>query len=372
MRASFTIAEILAACGGTLVRRGAWDAFCGVSTDSRTCQTGELFIPLSGERHDGHDFIPKAVSNGAKFIVSQKNIHIDGVQVIIVPDTTVAAAQLAQARWANPGAKLTNLAVTGTNGKTTVAFLVRSIINNAGFKCGLVGTVVYDTGSGLKESSLTTPDSLEIARLQAQMVESGAKYMITEASSHALSQNRLCCIDFKAAAFTNLTGDHLDYHKTEKQYLAAKTVLFENLSADSTAVLNKQSPASTEIAKKTKAKVMWFAVDEPADLTAQVKSMTTAGTVFELKYNGKSEVVNTPLLGRHNVSNLLTAAGLCLAAATATATPYDPGVNRRQANQAARIGNGVGTGELTARETRRLLEVRPCRPAEAVQATGLR
>jgi UDP-N-acetylmuramoyl-L-alanyl-D-glutamate--2,6-diaminopimelate ligase len=145
------------------------------------------------------------------------------------------------------------------------------------------------------------------------MVKAGAEYMVIEASSHALSQNRLAHIDFKAAAFTNLTGDHLDYHKTKEEYLAAKTKLFTALLPDATAVLNKQSPEAKQIAKATKAKIIWYAVDKQADIAAHIESLNINGTVFVLEYAGK-QTVRTSLPGWHNVSNALAAAGLCLAA----------------------------------------------------------
>jgi UDP-N-acetylmuramoyl-L-alanyl-D-glutamate--2,6-diaminopimelate ligase len=138
--------------------------------------------------------------------------------------------------------------------------------------------------------------------------------MVIEASSHALSQNRLFAINFKAAAFTNLAGDHLDYHKTEEHYLAAKTRLFQALSPDATAVLNKQSPHARQIAQKTNAKILWYAVDEPADITARIESTDINETVFLLQYAGQKQTVNTPLIGLHNVSNHAAATGLCLAA----------------------------------------------------------
>ena len=275
---------------------------------------GDVFVAISGTNCDGHDFIDKAIQNGAKFIVCEKPFNAKGVEVIQVEDSSEAAAILAQAARGNPASKLTNLAVTGTNGKTTVTFLVRCCLQTMGEKCGLIGTVIYDTGTGSSESSLTTPDCLTIAEAQEQMVKGGAKYMVIEASSHALSQNRLAGINFKAAAFTNLTGDHLDYHKTEKEYLAAKSVLFEKLSADATAVLNKESAQSEIIAGKTKAKKLWYAIDRPADLTAHIESMDITGTTFVLEYAGKKEKVKTPLLGRYNVSNHLAAAGLCIGA----------------------------------------------------------
>lgn len=203
-----------------------------ICSDSRFVRRGDVFVALKGTVYDGHDFIDKAVEAGAKYIVSQKLYDCDNAEVIIVEDSSKAAALLAQKIAGNPASKLTNLAVTGTNGKTTVAFLVQSVINTAGLKCGLIGTVQYDTGQNVTDAPLTTPDAFTIAKNQKQMIDAGMKFMIIEASSHALSQNRLTCIDFKAAAFTNLTGDHLDYHKTEKKYLAAKTILFEELAGD--------------------------------------------------------------------------------------------------------------------------------------------
>jgi UDP-N-acetylmuramoyl-L-alanyl-D-glutamate--2,6-diaminopimelate ligase len=297
-----------------------------VCVDSRVVQDGDIFVAVPGTVYDGHDFIDQAISNGAIFIVAEKpklsiEHRVSSIQVVTVEDSAQAAALLAQASRGKPASKLTNLAVTGTNGKTTVAYLVRSCIQVAGQKCGLIGTIIYDTGSATSQASLTTPDSLAIAEAQQQMASAGAKYMVIEASSHALSQNRLAGINFKAAAFTNLAGDHMDYHKTKEDYLAAKTKLFSALSPDATAVLNKQSPESQQIAEKTKAKIVWYAVDEPADIIAHVESMDLNGTTFRMEYapkssivNRQSSIVNTPLLGRHNVSNHLAAAGLCLAA----------------------------------------------------------
>ncbi len=295
----------------TLVSSNNAPALC---TDSRLAEAGGIFVALEGTACDGYDFINEAFGKGAKYIVSQKPYRCRQAEVIVVEDSAEAAAALAQARMGNPASRLTNLAVTGTNGKTTVAFFVRSCIQAAGRKCGLIGTVIYDTGSQTSQATLTTPDCLTIARQQSQMVRAGAEYMIIEASSHALSQNRLAHIGFKAAAFTNLTGDHLDYHKTKEEYLAAKTKLFTALSPDATAVLNKQSPEAKQIAEKTRAKIIWYAVDEQADIAAHIESLDINGTVFILEYAGERQTVKIPLLGWHNVSNSLAAAGLCIAA----------------------------------------------------------
>ena len=298
-----------------LVRSGNSPRLCD---DSRIVELGNIFVAVKGPNVDGHDFIPQVLAKGAKFIVFQSSTVVipaqAGIQVIAVPDSSFALATLAQAANGDPASRLTNLAVTGTKGKTTVTFLVRSCFQAAGEKCGLIGTVIYDNCIDVSPAPLTTPDCLTIAKSQAQMLKAGAKYMVIEASSHALDQNRLAAINFKAAAFTNLTGDHLDYHKTTENYLAAKSKIFESLSLDATAVLNKQSSYSKEIAAITKAKVFWFAVDENADLSAEIHSIDGSGTAFTLSYQGQSIRIKTPLLGRFNVANHLAAAGLCLAA----------------------------------------------------------
>jgi UDP-N-acetylmuramoyl-L-alanyl-D-glutamate--2,6-diaminopimelate ligase len=262
----------------------------GICVDSRAIVKGDIFVAVKGTVYDGHDFIDQAIDNGAEYIVSQRDKsgvehRASSIKTIVVDDSAEAAAVLAQARWGNPASRLTNLAVTGTNGKTTVAYLVRSCIQNAGQKCGLLGTVIYDTCSGDScDAALTTPDCLTIAAGQKEMLKNGAKFMVIEASSHALSQNRLAAVNFKAAAFTNLSGDHLDYHKTKEDYLAAKSILFSALLPDAVAVLNKQSPETESIARQTKAKILWYAIDEPADITAHIESMDISGTVFTLQY----------------------------------------------------------------------------------------
>ena len=291
----------------------------GLCLDSRLVKAGDIFVAVKGTVHNGCDFIDQAVANGAKYIVCQKRytqyaIRNTQYEIIVVENSAKAAAILAQAGNGNPASQLTNLAVTGTNGKTTVAYLVRSVIENAGEKCGLISTITYDTAAESCPATLTTPDCITIAEKQRQMLTAGAKYMVIEASSHALSQNRLAGIKFKAAGFTNLAGDHLDYHKTEENYLAAKTKLFSSLSPDAVAVLNKQSPQAKQIAGKTDSKILWYAIDEPADITARIESTDITGTVFVLEYAGRNVKVASPLLGLYNISNHLAAAGLCLTA----------------------------------------------------------
>ncbi len=289
------------------------DTSINLCTSSMNVHPGDCFVAVVGTLHDGHDFVDNAITAGAKYIVVSKPFKTDKAAVILVKDTAEVAAMLAQASYSNPAENLTNLAVTGTNGKTTVAYLTQQVFKTAGHKCGLIGTVMYDTTAEIVEAPLTTPDPLTIACAQKHMVTAGAKYMMIEASSHALDQKRLANINFTAAAFTNLTGDHLDYHKTESAYLDAKSILFENLTENATAVFNAQSSHSYTLAKRTKAKIIWYGITE-GDLIADVQSKDVNGSTFNLKYNSQSATVTTALLGDYNISNHLAAAGLCIAA----------------------------------------------------------
>lgn len=285
-----------------------------IQMDSRQVRKGDCFVAIEGLSFDGHDYIPQVVEQGAAFVVAEKIHNTRKTPLVLVKNTKQAAALLAHSSAGNPAANMTNLAVTGTNGKTTVAWLVQQIIKYAGENCGLMGTIKYDTGKEVYEAKLTTPDCVTIAEMATKMVQNNAAFMVVEASSHALCQSRLAGIDFKAAAFTNLTGDHLDYHKTPENYLNAKAILFEQLSENSIAVLNKQDPASRKIAQRTKADVMWYGIDTEADLKAETVEMNTDGSVFDIVFKGKTVRAKTNLLGRHNISNILAAAGLCLAA----------------------------------------------------------
>ncbi len=286
----------------------------GVRIDSRLVRPGDIFVALGGTSRDGRNFINDALVRGARYIVTKDPPQAGAASTINVGNPAEAAALLAHAARKNPASNFTNLAVTGTNGKTTVAFLTRSVIKAAGEKAGLIGTVVYDTGDKTVVPSLTTPDCVTVAELAEQMYRAGCRYMIAEASSHALVQQRLAGIEFQAAAFTNLSSDHLDYHKSRRDYLEAKSILFENLGPTATAVLNYESAEAREIAGNSGGKILWYAVDRPCDIRAEIEGMDIAGTTFMLQYGGRSQRVKTPLVGLYNVSNHLAAAGLCIAA----------------------------------------------------------
>jgi UDP-N-acetylmuramoyl-L-alanyl-D-glutamate--2,6-diaminopimelate ligase len=285
-----------------------------VTADSRQVQAGGVFVAVTGTQVDGHDFTGEAKERGAAYIVAQR--AVEGVECVLVDDSATALGLLAQASYGNPSSGLTNLAVTGTNGKTTVAYMVRSILEYTGKCCGLIGTVEYSTGANRTAAPLTTPDAVTIARAAREMVDNGCDYMMIEASSHALYQRRLAGISFTAAAFTNLTGDHLDYHKTEDEYLDAKSRLFRELPPHGMAVLNTESDAAHRIAEMIEPgrRTLLYGIECDADVVATIHRMDISGSVFDIEFNDMRQRVQTGLPGRHNISNCLAAAGLCLAA----------------------------------------------------------
>ncbi len=288
-----------------------------VCIDSRSATKGCLFVAVKGCDFDGHDFINEAVEKGAATIVCQKmpsDKSKNKCQIVTVDDSAKAAAILAQASYGNPCKKLINLAVTGTNGKTTTAFITKHIIDCAKRKCGLIGTIVYDAVSEIVSAPLTTPNCVTIAQKASDMVAAGAEFMVIEASSHAIEQSRIAAIDFTAAAFTNLTGDHLDYHGTMQNYFDSKAKLFASLGENNTAVLNSQSPESKKIAQQTKANIMWYGVDCESDISAYIKSSSINGTSFTFGYKDYVDTITTSLIGKYNIENCLAAAGLAIAA----------------------------------------------------------
>ncbi len=286
-----------------------------ISTDSRSIRPGDVFVAIPGCSVDGHRFIRDAQAQGAQYVVcATLPPGMTAERMVVVDSPAKAAATLAQASHDYPTQKLVNLAVTGTNGKTTVATLTQACLEAAGKATGLIGTICYDTGAEREDAPLTTPDACSLAGLQSRMVRAGREYMVIEASSHALQQDRLAGIEFAAAAFTNLTGDHLDYHQTKTKYLAAKARLFTGLASGATAILNADSPHSAELARLTNAQVLTYGIDNNADLRAGIHSLSVTGTTYTLHHGAQSAPVRSPLLGRHNVSNHLAAAGLCLAA----------------------------------------------------------
>lgn len=273
--------------------------------DSRKVTPGDIFIAIRGLTSDGHDFIKKAVENGATVIISEeKSKDIDNVAQIIVNDTRSLIGRLAQKLEGSPAEALTIVGITGTNGKTTVATLVWQVLTDLGQPASLLGTVekrFNKTQSA--DSALTTADPIEIARDMKKMVQMGSKFLVMEVSSHALEQQRTAGIPFYVAVFTNLSHDHLDYHKTEENYAAAKKKLFDELDSNSWAITNVDDSYGEWMTKDTIAKVIGLSFEKHTTVQANIVDADATGTQIDIE----DLQLKTSLIGRFNAYNAVQA-----------------------------------------------------------------
>jgi UDP-N-acetylmuramoyl-L-alanyl-D-glutamate--2,6-diaminopimelate ligase len=280
--------------------------------DSRKAKPGSLFVAVRGFHSDGHQFIQDAVQQGAAAVIAEswKGPQTD-TPVILVPDSRVALARLADAFYGHPSRRLKLIGITGTNGKTTTSYLVKSIIEAAGHVSGLIGTIDYRIGDRVYPAPNTTPESLDLQRLLAEMVERGAGYCVMEVSSHALALRRTEECAFEAAAFTNLTQDHLDFHGDMDSYFHAKLALFTGLSSKASAVINLDDARASEIIRATKAKVITAGLSERADVrpSGDIGHEIT-GLSFPVVTPSGTLKAKSPLMGRHNIYNILSAIGI--------------------------------------------------------------
>jgi UDP-N-acetylmuramoyl-L-alanyl-D-glutamate--2,6-diaminopimelate ligase len=282
----------------------------GVREDSRQVRAGDLFVARAGTKADGARFIADAQARGAVAAVVAARMPGLLLPQIVVNDPGAAASGLANLFYGSPSATLRVLGVTGTNGKTTVTYLVRHLLGTVKSRCGLIGTVEIDDGRTRHEATMTTPAACDIAELLGAMRDKGCRACAMEVSSHALDQGRVSGVHFAGAAFTNLTGDHLDYHKTMEQYAAAKARLFASLDAGAVAVVNGDDKTSERMVRECQGRVIRFGFGKSADYRARDLTTTAQGTKFILHTpDGRAEVA-TPMIGRHNVQNLLAAAAL--------------------------------------------------------------
>jgi UDP-N-acetylmuramoyl-L-alanyl-D-glutamate--2,6-diaminopimelate ligase len=285
--------------------------------DSRKASPGAVFVAVRGFHSDGHQFISQAVQQGAAAVVAEEHARLDAFSdalVIRVPDSRRALALLAARFYDYPSRRLALAGITGTNGKTTTSYLVRSIIEAAGSTAGLIGTIDYRIGDTIYPAQNTTPESLDLQKLLAEMVQRGAKYCVMEVSSHALALGRTDGCEFRAAAFTNLTQDHLDFHGTMEDYFHAKLRLFSGLAPDAVAVLNRDDERADDIMANTRARVITFGFSERADVRPSGPiGHGLNGLSFTASTLSGAVTIASPLVGRHNISNILTAVGIGLA-----------------------------------------------------------
>jgi UDP-N-acetylmuramoyl-L-alanyl-D-glutamate--2,6-diaminopimelate ligase len=291
----------------------------GVTDDSREVRPGWLFVAVAGHDADGHQYINQAIATGAAAVVAQRQVgDTGGIPLILQPDTRVAAARLASTFYGlddlAASGRLRTVAVTGTNGKSTFCYMTRALAEAAGHPCALLGTIEYDLIRRTLSASVTTPGPVALARYIAEAVAAGARMVVMEASSHALDQRRTDGLRFDVAVFTNLTGDHLDYHGDMDTYLAAKKRLFDGLAKGATAAVNVDDPVSERILAGCAARRLTYGLNPLADIRARIAEITAEGSRFELTTPVGSTEIHTRLVGRHNVVNCLAAssAGIAL------------------------------------------------------------
>jgi UDP-N-acetylmuramoyl-L-alanyl-D-glutamate--2,6-diaminopimelate ligase len=281
-----------------------------IREDSRLVGPGDLFVARTGGAADGREFVADAKARGAVAVVCQAPIRNCQLPQVIVPDAAAAVSILANLLRESPSHSLRVLGVTGTNGKTTTTYLIRHLLNKVGARCGMIGTVQTDDGQTQADASMTTPAACDIADLLAAMRDRGCRAAAIEVSSHSLDQKRAEGVRFAGAAFTNLTGDHLNYHKTMDNYADAKARLFAGLDAEAVAVINEASEWSQRMVRDCRARVARFGFGRRADYRAADVAATASGTNYILHTPDGSAEVHTPLIGRHNVENALAAAAL--------------------------------------------------------------
>ena len=278
----------------------------GITNDSRKVRPGYLYVAIKGYKADGHNFIKKSIECGAQAIVSEERSSLDtNIPLIIVRDTRKALSSLSCCFYNNPSQKINLVGVTGTNGKTTTTFLTKSVIEKAGYETGLIGTINYQIGKKVITAKETTPESVELQRLISEMVAAKMKFAVMEVSSHSAIQHRIENIDFKTAVFTNITTEHMDYHKTFPNYMNAKAELFKNLRKDSFAVLNADNEFSEYFADRTNAKIIWYGIKNDADIKAEIYKESTSDVMIKLSYYGREVDMKIPFVGLHNVYNAL-------------------------------------------------------------------
>ena len=283
-----------------------------IQFDSRQVKPGTLFVAQPGTVVDGHDFIDKAIDAGAAAVVCERTdtIHQNGATIIVVENASYALGLIASAWNGYPSRHLTLVGVTGTNGKTTIATLLYKMVRAMGFNAGLLSTVVNYVNDEPVEATHTTPDALELNGLLKKMVDAGCKYAFMEVSSHAIAQERIAGLDFDGALFTNLTRDHIDFHKTFENYRDTKKLLFDNLKKTGFAVTNKDDKNGLVMTQNCKGTVRTYSTRTLADYKARILEEGFDGMLLEV--NGQEVFVR--LVGRFNVSNLLCiyGAAVCL------------------------------------------------------------
>ena len=296
------------------VYRGNLDIdITGLCAHSKLVAPGNLFIAKKGQSDDGAKYIEEAIASGAVAILTDlPNPFLKGVAQLLFCAPQKLEAKLAARFYGAASESLFTVGVTGTNGKTTTSFLIKHLYDQLAFPCGLIGTIEYIVGDHHFEAERTTPDSITCQKLFREMVKQGCDSLVMEVSSHGLSQGRTEEIAFDAAIFTNLSQDHLDYHKTMEAYAEEKAKLFTCLKAEKSAILNGESPWSEKMVRSSKACILTYGFSKSFDLYADEIELHPNSSAFSVHYKGETARIEWKMIGRYNILNCLAALAACL------------------------------------------------------------
>lgn len=315
-----TLATMLQALDGrvkVLERQGDLGVSVNAITDdSRMASSQSLFVAVKGERVDGHRFISAAMKGGASALVAQEAVSGISLPFVRVEDSRRALGLLGSRFYDDPSSRIRMIGITGTNGKTTTTYVCKGLLEGLGRQVGLIGTVAYQIGTSTMPAAHTTPGALELQRLLAEMVTSGCATAVMEVSSHALAQDRTSGCEYDVAVFSNLTQDHLDFHKTMEDYFQAKLRLFTGLAdghkKSKRAIINVDDSYGNRIVARSPVPVWTYALKRKADLRAENVQLSIRGTTFTATTPVGSFPIESHLVGEHNVYNLLAAIGVAL------------------------------------------------------------
>ncbi|MFC1592452.1 UDP-N-acetylmuramoyl-L-alanyl-D-glutamate--2,6-diaminopimelate ligase [Candidatus Omnitrophota bacterium] len=296
----------------------------GITSDSRKVSDGFIFVAVKGANFDGHDFIKQAISGGAKLIIAEKQITDPSIKgkCYRVEDTRKALTNLVSVFSGNPSRLMKVVGITGTNGKTTVSYLIEAILKYTRSSPAVIGTINYRFKNQVFNAVNTTPGCEQIQELLSRMQKAGEDYVVMEVSSHALDQERVGMVRFNMGIFTNLAVDHLDYHRDVDSYFAAKSKLFRQLSPDGFAILNIDDARALKLKQLTKARVITYGLVNQADVKAEELCSSLEGTELVLSFSPQASkdycgginrlMLRTSLIGRHNVYNILAAVAFAI------------------------------------------------------------
>ena len=285
-----------------------------VEYNSNSVSQDSIFVAIKGFNTDGHQYIQDALNNKAAAIVVEDNESIpdsivtgSNAVMILVSNTRKALAEVSNLFYGEPSEKINLIGITGTNGKTTTAYFIKNILETAGSRVGLVGTIMNYIGKEKIDSKLTTPESKDLNKMFLEMKQAGCEYGVLEVSSHSLALNRVHNIHFNSAIFTNITAEHLDFHKNFDNYLNAKKILFDNLSPGSTAIYNSDDVHSVDVIRDCNSFKYSYGTNEEADFRISDISFDLTGTTYNLHYENKTHPIKTSLVGDFNSYNTASA-----------------------------------------------------------------